>query len=598
MTIHRVLSRVVFLALVASGRSQSAPAPYPVDPASIAQPGVPRGEIFAFEFAQSRIYPGAHRTCTVYVPAQYDPAHPACLFVGMDGVLWNAPTVFDNLISRREMPVTIGVFVSAGTVDTAAGTAPARFDRSYEFDSVNPNFVRFLLTELLPAVAAHRPPSQRLIRLSDHPDDRAIGGSSSGAICAFTAAWQRPDAFRRVFSCIGTFVGMRGGDGYPTWLRKTEPKPLRVFLQDGAKDTWNPLFGNWWTNNQSMEASLRFAGYAVDHEWGQDGHDGRQGTAIFPKAMRWLWKDWPAPVQAGVSGNSMLQAILQPGAGWQAVDAGYPVHSGPLILAANPRGEVYAGDRTSKEVRRVDRGDRPGDRFSVGHAPAALAFGPDGRCYAVGVDGRAITAGAPGLRPATVARHVGANHLLVGPDRVVYATESGATDALPSRIWRIGAGGQPTILDTGIRSASGLAFSPDGNLLFVAEAHSHWIVSFVRRPDGTLADRQRFYWLHGAEDPDDAGDTSDASDLAVDRLGNLYVATRLGIQVCDRNGRVEAILTLPEAPGQAVASLCFGDPDFQTLYAAAGQRIFRRRLKISGVPGWSAPVTVPPGNAG
>jgi len=151
----------------------------------------------------------------------------------------------------------------------------------------------------------------RAIRLSKDGNDRAIAGSSSGAICAFTAAWERPDSFRRVFSAIGTYVGLRGGNVYPTLIRKYEPKPIRIFLQDGRRDL-NHWGGDWWMANQEMERALTFAGYEVNHVWGEDGHSNKHATEIFPDAMRWLWKDWPRPVKAG-AGSAQLQEILIPG---------------------------------------------------------------------------------------------------------------------------------------------------------------------------------------------------------------------------------------------------------------------------------------------
>ena len=251
---------------------------YPSDPDTQVQPGVPQGEVLHFTLDDSKIYPGTQREYWVYVPAQYDPAQPACLFFDLDGVQFNAPVVFDNLIHKKEIPVTIGVFVGSGTVIDSAGF-PVRYNRSFEFDAVNDDFVRFIETELLPDVELKKASDGRPIRISKNGKDRAIAGCSSGGIGAFTAAWERPDLFSRVYSCIGTFVGMRGGDRYPVLIRKTEPKPIRVFLQDGSKDTWNPLFGSWFKGNLDMEAALSFAGYEVGHAWGEGGHDGVQGTA-------------------------------------------------------------------------------------------------------------------------------------------------------------------------------------------------------------------------------------------------------------------------------------------------------------------------------
>jgi enterochelin esterase-like enzyme len=230
------------------------------------QKEVKEGEVIKRSFTQSAIYPGTTRDYWVYIPRDYTPDKPACLYVGMDGIPYNAPAVLDSLIAAKEVPVMIGVFVSSGTVFDTNGDV-IRFNRSNEFDKTDDTFARFILEELLPDVEKQRASDGRPVRLSKNPDDRMLSGNSSGAICAFTLAWQRPDMFRRVFSAIGTYVPMRGGNEYPALIRKTEPKPLRIFLQDGTEDTWNPLFGSWYEANVLMESALRFAGYDIAHEW-------------------------------------------------------------------------------------------------------------------------------------------------------------------------------------------------------------------------------------------------------------------------------------------------------------------------------------------
>jgi enterochelin esterase-like enzyme len=329
---------------------------YPVDPASEEHAGVPKGELLHFTLENSVIFPGTRREYWIYVPAQYRPDKPACVYVNQDGVQWKAPTVFDNLINSGEMPVTIGVFVQPGRAiagDTA--TALDRFNRSFEYDGIGDGYVRFLLEELLPEVERKHTSDGRAIRLSQNGNDRAIGGSSSGAVCAFTAAWQRPDAFTRVFSAIGTYVGLRGADRYPTLIRKYEPRPLRVFLQDGSSDL-NIYGGDWWMANQLMERALVFAGYEMRHVWGEGGHSGAQGTALFPEAMRWLWKDWPRPATKGNSANQLIHEILAPGEDWELVGEGYGFTEG---TAADSTGHVFFQDIPASTTYEVDAGGHP-----------------------------------------------------------------------------------------------------------------------------------------------------------------------------------------------------------------------------------------------
>ncbi len=210
--------------------AQSLVESYSVDPASVGQAGVPKGEVLKFTFTDSKIFPGTMRDYWVYIPAQYRPETPACVYVNQDGIQWKASTVFDNLINSKEMPVTIGVFINPGRVPVVNGdNALDRFNRSLEYDGLGNSYARFILNELLPDVEKRVAGDGRAIHLSKNGNDRAIGGASSGAICAFTAAWEYPGEFSRVFSAIGTYVGLRGGERYPTLIRKYEPRPIRVF---------------------------------------------------------------------------------------------------------------------------------------------------------------------------------------------------------------------------------------------------------------------------------------------------------------------------------------------------------------------------------
>ena len=308
---------------------------YTADPASEEHTGVPKGEVLKFVFDQSKIFPGTWREYWVYVPAQYKPDTPACVYVNQDGIQWKAPTVFDNLIHQKEMPVTIGVFVMHGRVKAAdPNAANDRFNRSFEYDGLGDAYAQFILEEILPEVEKQKTSDGRAIRLSKNGNDRAIGGSSSGAVCAFTAAWERPDAFSRVFSAIGTSVGLRGADRYPTLVRKVEPKPIRIYMQDGANDL-NIYAGDWWMANQTMLRALTFAGYEVMHSWGEGGHNGKQGTALFPEAMRYLWKGWPEPVKKGLSQNAFLSALLIPGEEWSIARESFQFNPKPAAKWAD-----------------------------------------------------------------------------------------------------------------------------------------------------------------------------------------------------------------------------------------------------------------------
>ena len=262
---------------------------YVLGPDSQVKPGVPQGKVITRQWTQSKIYPGTVRDWALYVPAQYDKAKPANVMIFQDGMgmvkadgQYRVPVVFDNLIASGEMPVTIGIFINPGTFPSANPKEKGRSNRSFEYDSLGDLYARFLLEEILPEVSKE-------YNLTTDPEGRAICGNSSGGICAFTVAWEKPDAFRKVVSHIGSFTNIRGGHVYPALVRKTAKKPLRVFLQDGSNDLDNQ-FGNWPLANQDMAASLKFAGYDYKFVLGEGTHNGKHGAALFPDTMRWLWR--------------------------------------------------------------------------------------------------------------------------------------------------------------------------------------------------------------------------------------------------------------------------------------------------------------------
>jgi len=264
---------------------------YDLGPDSQRQEGVPRGKIETFTWSTSQVFPDTTREVSVYVPAQYDAQTQARVMVFQDGHAYigeggqfRVPVVLDNLIHRQELPPIIGIFINPGHKGEKQPDSPWKANnRSVEYDTLSDAYARFLIEEILPEVG-------KTYRLSDNPEHRAICGISSGGICAWTVAWERPDAFRKVLSHVGSFTNIRGGHVYPALIRKTDPKPIRVFLQDGSHDLDN-AHGNWWLSNLQMEAALKFAKY--DHKFvgGAGGHDGNHGGVILPESLVWLWRE-------------------------------------------------------------------------------------------------------------------------------------------------------------------------------------------------------------------------------------------------------------------------------------------------------------------
>jgi gluconolactonase len=558
---------------------------YPVDSASVEHPGVPKGEVLKFTFDQSKIFPGTWREYWVYVPVQYKPDKPACVYVNQDGIQWKAPTVLDNLIYKNEIPVTIGIFVTPGRVMADSGShALNRFNRSFEYDGLGDAYARFILTEILPEVEKKKTSDGREIRLSKNGNDRAIGGSSSGAICAFTAAWEHPEEFSRVFSAIGTYTGLRGGDRYPILIRKYEPKPIRIFLQDGSNDL-DIYAGDWWKVNEMMERSLAFAGYEVNHAWGEGGHNGNQGTAIFPDVLRWLWKDWPKPVNKGNSKNQFLNDLLIPGEEWELVGQGYQFTEG---TAANSKGEVYYQDIPTSKTYKVGL-DRKLIVLNVDAKRASGTwFGPDGKRYTVAGGTKQVLSYDANEKETVIADSIAGNDLVIAKNGNIYVTAPDGSTR-PGKLYLIRPGGEKVIVDEGLKFPNGITLSPDQTQLYATESASHWVWIYKIKADGTLAYKQRYGWLHVPDTEENAWPDG----IRCDTAGRIYVASKVGIQVMDQLGRVNAILPIPPSNGQA-SNVCFGGPEFNILYVSCGDKVYRRKLRTKGANTFTDPIK--PGN--
>ena len=527
------------------------------DPATVRNEEVAAGEVLKRSFNTSEIYPMTSRDYWIYIPAAYDASKPACLFVCLDGITYNAPTVFDNLIATGQMPVTIGVFVSPGVVRDADGGV-IRYNRSNEFDRTDGTFARFLIEELLPEVERQTASDGRPIRLSTDPNDCAIAGSSSGGICAFSAAWARPDRFARVFSAVGTYVSMRGGNEYQAVIRKTEPKRLRIFLQDGLYDVWNGIFGDWYEANILVESALNFSGYEVAHAWGRGGHSNAHADRIFPDVMRWLWKGWPRSIQVGRSQNDMLATILPEEGDWSRIEG------------ANVADKLFAyGDK----IVFAD-----GDKVCDTEGDTQLRLKANERL---------IGADAEGLYLSNVKNDI---IRIVDGCRVKIASAQSeveqliATDNLnryfmcENSLVKVDPKGVVTVVNDGLKCGLALAIYPNHRLLICNEPNTRWLLSYVLDEQGEPMAGQRFYWLHNTT----GDDSQQVGQMTFDENGNLYVATSMGVQVCDQNGRVRAILPLPDSA--PIRSLAFVGTKLYVVNERG--EIYVRELKVSGAQPW------------
>ena len=562
--------------------------PYTLGPDSQRKADVPRGVVTKYSWTTSKIFPGTTRDYSVYVPAQYDGSKPACVMIFQDGSgfisdtgAWRAPIVLDNLIAQKAMPLTIAIFIDPGVRPADSPNQQARFNRSYEYDGMGDRYARFLIEEILPEVG-------KLYKLSADPNDRALAGSSSGAPAAFTAAWERPDAFRRVLSFIGSFTNLRGADWYIDIIRKMEPKPLRIFLQDGNTDQ-DIYSGSWWMANQGMAMSLAYAGYEVKFETGTEGHNSRHGAAILPDALRWLWSGWPAQVQPGRKAKNPrnITEVLDPEHDWEIAAEGLKQTEGPAV---DRDGNVYFCDAAANRIYKLG-GDGKAVVFKENSGGATgLMFGKDGRLYAAESARKRVVAYTPDGRVAVLATGIAANDLAVTSKGDIYVSDTEA-----QRIYLIDAKGAKRVVfqggkDGNVLMPNGVRVNPDESLLVVADTLGRTAWSFHLAADGGLVDGQPFYHLELPDDVSQGPVRSGADGMTFDTTGHLYVATKLGIQMCDQAGRVVGII---RRPGVAdTSNIVFAGAGLSTMYATAGGVLYRRVLRRQGHLPWE-PVKLP-----
>lgn len=543
---------------------------YVYGPDSSRQPGVPKGTVTKHQWTESKIYPGTTHDYWVYVPAQYDKTTPAAVMVFQDGSsfvneagAFRVPIVFDNLIHKGEMPVTIAVLIAPGVVPAPGGGQAVRFHRSHEYDAVNDRYARFLLEEMLPEVG-------KSYRLTNDPNLRAISGSSSGGNCSFTAAWHRPDGFRRVMSFIAGFTHQRGALILPSQVRKFEGKPLRIFLQDGTGD--QNIQSNW-----DMIAALDGAGYDAKLVVGTEAHNSKHGGPLMPEALRWVWRDWKQPIAKPV--KSFASRYVDQTVEWELVSQGHKFTEGPAVA---PNGDVYFSDIPNNRIHKVEHatGNVSVYREDTG-AANGLMFGPDGRLYACQNGRKRIVAYDAGGKEAVITEGVASNDLAVNAKGEVYFTEPQA-----KKVWFVDARGTRRVVHEGISRPNGVRLSPDHSLLAVADSMTRWVWSFQVQEDGSLLHGLPFHRLEVPDELRDGQTWSSADGFTVDNEGFLYVATNMGVQVSDPAGRTSAVLLKPaEAnPSNAV----FAGPALDTLYVTAGDKVFRRKMKRQGVFPWKA----------
>lgn len=555
-------------------------------PDAIVNTSVPQGTVTSMEPWKSNVFAGTTRDWAIYVPAQYKADQPAALMVFQDGERmrdvkgrWRIPTVFDNLIARGDMPVTIGVFINPGHEVSKPRRKNKHSNRSLEYDSLGDRYSRFLLEEIIPEV-------EKSYNISADPEMRAIGGSSSGAICAFTAAWERTDQFRKVYSSVGSFTHLRGGNIYPALVRKTEPKPIRVYMADTSGDVDN-AFGSWAWANQRMASALDYMGYDLRFDWAEGyGHNADFGSSKFPDAMKWLWrKEKHVPTfntEDDLRGDLTLLNLLVPEQSWEVVsdDLGFAD-----ALCADSQGNLYFCDMKEPAVYRLDA--KTGAKTVLAkESVSGLELNADeSLLYACqGKQKRVIAIDVGTGEVETVATDVQPNDLAVTKDGWIFITETRKKQVTAIN----SATGQVTAADVGITRPNGIALSNDEGTLAVSDSGGQFAWMFRVNSDGKLDAKSPTMTLRRPIDP--KGEfrfnqeppymsASRGDGMAVDKKGRYYVTSAVGVQIFDPTGRPCGVLPKPDAT-QPLTTCMLAGPNHSTLYIAQGTKLFRRKLTI------------------
>lgn len=522
---------------------------------------IKEGAIKQFKFTQSKVFPGTERDVTVFIPAQYDGSKPACVYVKTDGFNPREKALMETMIATGEMPVTVGVFVRPGVLPAPMQGTLGRRNRDFEYDAVDDNKVRFLVEELLPFVA-----KEYRLNLSTDGNDRCISGGSSGGIAAFTAAWNRPEEFSRVYAASGSWVAFRGGHEFPTMVRKFEAKPIRAFLTTATRDMENAA-GDWFLLDQEMDKALKFSGY--DYQFRIiDGRHVAGYMENWREGMAWLWKDWPERVKAGPSAPR-AQEILIPDEDWRLVAEGFKSTRGPAV---NAKGEVFFADTTKDKIHRIDPDGNVTDFVPESGRAHCVTVGVDGTVFSISEkSGKLMSYDASG-KGSVVMEDILGHSILATPKGGLYVTTNGDKPHGPGAVWFI-KDGKKTKVDSGIKFATGMAIRPDQWLLSVAEGHSKWVYSYQMNDDGSLANKERFFHLHVADWDDDAG----AESVCYSIEGRQFIATRSGVQISADDGPTQVILPAPDR--SRVTGVAIGGRDMDTLYALCGNKIWKRKIR-------------------
>ncbi|MDA9840649.1 alpha/beta hydrolase-fold protein [Rubripirellula sp.] len=554
-------------------------------PDAIAQEGIPRGTIEQMPELISEVFTGTKRSWWIYTPQQYDASRPAALMVFQDGERmksesrWRVPIVLDNLIHQGAIPPVIAVFINPGqSVDKPRSNGKFS-NRGLEYDSLGDRYAQFLIKEIIPIVESK-------YNISKDPAMRAIGGSSSGGICAFTAAWERPNIFGKVFTSVGSFTHLRGGNLYPALVRKTERKPIRIYMADTSGDVDN-AFGSWPIANQRMASALNYMGYDSHFEWAEGyAHNADFGSYKFPDAMRWLWRNENhQPVintKDDLGGDLTLLDLLIPNENWELVadELGFAD-----ALCSDLDGNLFYCDMRAPAVIRLN--PETGEQTVVcTESVSGLEFNPDQSLLFAcqGSKNRIVSIDPKTGSVKSVTEGVKPNDLAVTKDGYILFTQTGKSEVV--RVDPLT--GETTVVDHGISKPNGIALSNDGGTLAVSDYGGTHTWTFRVNAKGELDAKMPTMPMRLRINPEgqfafnekpDYLPTSRGDGMAVDRKGRFYVTSELGVQIFDPTGRPCGLLPKIDQD-QPLTTCILAGREHRWLYVAHGKRIYRRQLTI------------------
>lgn len=531
--------------------------------------GVEYGEHIYARFDKSVVFPGTIREVDIYVPAQYDGKTPACVCVFQDGMSYRADTVVSNLISSKEIPMMILVAASPGQVIGDFDPDSPRANRTYEYDTPSPRFGQFVLEELLPFVESLKTSEGKSIILSKNKNDRMITGCSSGAACAFNVAWNTEE-FTRVYSSCGSLTGLRGSFTNSTLVHKFEPKSIRFYFQSGSHDMWTS-FGDWWSANQAMVRAMDFAGYDFTYQFTENAdHCDDNVTQLFPDAMRFLWKGYPGnpPSPKKETHNSMLRQVLLDGKNFEQVVSGIEDNS---ILLSNNKGEVLVA--SEKGAKLLDD-----EKETVIIDKKVLAIGIDNEMLAYESRKGLVIADKNGHIRKNIKTEICPCNAVALRDGGYYIVGKEDQGDLFTSIWYLSNEYELSRKADGLKSVYSLALSGNNNWLYAFGYDTRRGFSYkVNKEHKDLLYGQEFYYIHVPDQSDGAETTS----AICDNFGRTYLATAYGIQICDYNGRSEAILSMPG--NVKPVSVAWGGEAMNVLYVLCNNGwIYKRTLNTKG----------------